>query len=264
MSTQAINLPVASRKHAGPPLWLLAILYTVLFLAGLYPVTSTSSAPDRWPGPWEPANVIVAYFQTHHAAVLTCIFLQFGATICLGLFTAVAVSRLQFFGVKAAGPFIALFGGFLTVFNGIAAGAIVWTMIHPDVAATPSVLVGLYFLSYAFGGPGFSIPMGLLMAGISIPALILKLVPKWIPVLGIVLAVAGELSWFHLVAPGLLFLVPLVRFPGFIWLIAVGFALPRIRSASAPTAALESNPEQVVRPAPDHASLMNRLNRKRG
>jgi hypothetical protein len=123
-----------------------------------------------------------------------------------------------------------LFGGFLTVFNGVAAGLIVWTMIHPGVAQNSSVLLGLYYLSYAFGGPGFSIPMGLLMAGVSIPAAFMKLLPRWIVVLGLVLAVAGELSWFHLVSPSALFLIPLTRFPGFIWLIAVGFALPRIRT----------------------------------
>jgi len=157
-------------------------------------------------------------------------FLQFGATICLGLFCAATVSRLQFLGVKAAGPWIALFGGFLTVLNGIAASAIGWTMIHPQVAAAPSVLLGFYYLAYAFGGPGFSIPMGLLMAGVSVSAGLTKLLPRWIVILGLVLAVAGALSWFHLIIPGLLFLVPLVRFPGFIWIIAVGFALPRVRS----------------------------------
>jgi hypothetical protein len=228
MSAQAINPASVSQEHAGPPLWLLAILYTVLFNAGLYPVT-TLAGVVHWPGPWEPANVIVPYFQTHHTAVLTCMFLQFGATICLGLFSAAAVSQLRFLGVRSAGPWIALFGGFLTVFNGVAASFIVWTMIHPDVAQQPSVLLGLYYLSYAFGGPGFSIPMGLLMAGVSVPAAFLKLLPKWIVVLGLVLAAAGELSWFHLISPRLLFLVPLVRFPGFIWLIAVGFALPKIR-----------------------------------
>ncbi|HEX3472285.1 MAG TPA: hypothetical protein VHT28_13970 [Silvibacterium sp.] len=228
MNAQAIRISAISQSHAGPPLWLLAILYTVMFNAGLYPVT-VLAGPVHWPGPWEPANVIVPYFQTHATQVLTCLFLQFGATICLGLFSAVVVSRMYFLGVRSAGPWIALFGGFLTVFNGIAASLIVWTMIHPGVLQEPSILLGFYYLSYAFGGPGFSIPMGLLMAGVSIPAAFMKLLPKWIIVLGLVLAAAGVLSWFHLISPGALFLVPLVRFPGFIWLIAVGFALPRIR-----------------------------------
>jgi hypothetical protein len=225
----AIGTPV--QHHAGPPLALLAILYTVLFIAGLYPVTVFAGMPN-WPGPWEPASVIVQYFQMHATPVLICMFLQFGAMICLGLFTATVVSRMQFLGVRAAGSWIALFGGFLTVFNSITAGLILWTMIRPAVAQSPSVLLGLYYLGYAFGGPGFSIPMGLLMAGISIPAAFMKLLPRWIIILGLVLAVAGELSWLYFFSPKVLFLIPLTRFPGFVWIIAVGFALPKIRSSA--------------------------------
>jgi hypothetical protein len=78
--------------------------------------------------------------------------------------------------------------------------------------------------------------MGLMMAGISVPAAFMRLLPKWIVVFGLALATAGELSWFHLISPAMLFLVPLVRFPGFIWLIAFGFALPRTLSPSSPDA----------------------------
>jgi hypothetical protein len=220
----------ATTRFAGPPLWLLAILYTVLFNAGLFPVTAMAGLP-YWPGPWEPPDVIAPYFQTHTGPVLTCLFLQSGATICLCLFSAVAVAQLRFLGVRSAGPWIALLGGFLTAFNGLASAFITWTLIHPAVVQNPPVVLALYYLSYAFGGPGFSIPMGLLMAGIAISAGIMRLLPKWVVVLGLVLAVAGELSWFHLISPAMLFLIPLTRFPGFIWLIAVGVALPRTRTS---------------------------------
>jgi hypothetical protein len=226
-------------KHHGPPLWLLAILYTVLFIAGLFPVTMYGGLP-YWPGPWETPAVITYFFQTQSTRVLACIFLQTGATICLGIFTAVVVSRLQFLGVRAAGAAIALFGGFLCVFDGMAASFATWTLIRPAVAANPPILVALNYLSYAFGGPGFSIPMGLLMAGVSVSAGIKKLIPRWVMILGLFLAACGELSVFHLISPQLLFLIPLTRFPGFIWIIAVGFALPRYqieRPLEAPHAA---------------------------
>ncbi len=95
------------QRHQGPHLALLAILYTVLFNVGLYPVTAMAGKP-WWPGPWELASVIVPYFQTHHTQVLICLFLQLGAILCLGLFTAVAVSQIRFLGVRSAGPWIAL------------------------------------------------------------------------------------------------------------------------------------------------------------
>ncbi|HEV2731839.1 MAG TPA: hypothetical protein VGV15_17550 [Terriglobales bacterium] len=115
----------------------------------------------------------------------------------------------------------------MTVFNGVAAGFSVWAMIHPGVTQDVPLTTALYYLSYAFGGPGFSVPMGLLMAGVCVPAAMRKLLPKWVVAFGLLLAVAGELSWFNLVFPKALSLIPLVRFPGFVWLIATGFKLPR-------------------------------------
>jgi hypothetical protein len=179
---------------------MLAILYTVLFCAGLYPVTALYKQP-YWPGPWEPASVIVPYFQTYGGRVLFCVFLQLGAMICLGIFTATIISRLHFLGARAAGVYIALFGGFLVVFDAMAGSMAMWTLLRPAVLDHPPLLLALYYLGYGLGGPGFSIPMGLLMAGVSVTAAFMKLLPKWVIVLGLILAAAGELSWFHLVAP---------------------------------------------------------------
>jgi hypothetical protein len=220
-----------SLKHPGPPLWLLAILYTVLFNAGLIPVTMFGGMP-YWPGPWESPAVIMHFLQTQQSRALACIFLQMGATVCLGLFTAVAVSRLRFLGVRAAGVTIALFGGFLTAFNGIAAGLAIWTLLRPVVNSDVPLVLALNYFSYALGGPGFSVPMGLLMAGISISAGRSKLIPRWVMILGLFLAACCELSIFHILSPQMLFLILLTRFPGFIWIIAVSLTLPSYRKAS--------------------------------
>src|SRR5262249_26070639 len=101
-----------SVEHKGPPLGMLAIVFTVLFNAGLYFVIAFSPSQPHFPGPWESADTIAAYFRTHPRDVLMCAFLQFGSAIPLGLFTAAIVSRLRFLGVRAAGPFLGLFGGF--------------------------------------------------------------------------------------------------------------------------------------------------------
>lgn len=227
----ATSLP---EPHKGPPLWLLAILYTVFFNAGLYSVTMLAGG-QSWPGPWEPQKVIVSYFQLHRAPVIWCVFLQFGATVCLGLFCVCTVSRLHFLGIRAAGVWIALLGSLLTVANGMGAGLAAWTMIRPEVVQHSDILVGLFFLSYALGGPGFSVPIGLFMAGVSVTAGIARLVPRWLALVGLILAVAGELSWLHLIRPEMffLFLIPFVRFPGFIWLILIGFLLPGRRQTRA-------------------------------
>ena len=219
---------ISNNKHAGPNPGIVAIVYTVLFNAGLYFVISFTGGP-HFPGPWESSETIAAYFQGHSRAVLACAFLQFGAAIPLGIFTATMVSRLQFLGVRVAGAHIALFGGLMAAFNMAASALVLWVMAYPGIAQDAAVLRALYYLTFAFGGVGFSVPLGLLMAGVCIPAAFFKLLPKWLVVFGIVLAVMGELSALALVIPNALFLIPLTRFPGFIWLIAAGFALPKTR-----------------------------------
>jgi hypothetical protein len=219
---------ISNTKHAGPNPGIVAIVYTLLFNAGLYFVISFTGGP-HFPGPWESSETIAAYFQGHSRAVLACAFLQFGAAIPLGIFTATMVSRLQFLGVRVAGAHIALFGGLMAAFNMAASALVLWVMAYPGIAQDAAVLRALYYLTFAFGGVGFSVPLGLLMAGLCIPAAFFKLLPKWLVVFGLVLAVIGELSALALVNPNALFLIPLTRFPAFIWLIAAGFALPKTR-----------------------------------
>jgi len=207
---------------------MLALLYTFFFCLGLYPVTALYKQP-YWPGPWEPAPVIISYFQHYGGRVLFCLVLQFGAMVCLGIFTAAVVSRLHFLGSRAAGTYIALLGGFLVVANAFVGTMAMWTMLQPGMLHQPTLVVALYYLGFGLGGPGFSVPMGLLMAGVSVTSAFMRLLPKWVIVLGLLLAAAGEISSLHLALPQLLFLIPLVRFPGFVWLIAVGFLLPTTR-----------------------------------
>jgi hypothetical protein len=222
-------------KHAGPNPGIVASVYTFLFVASLSPVVSLSGGP-HFPGPWESSGTIAAYFQGHSTAVLICAFLQFGAAIPLGIFTATMVSRLHFLGVRAAGAHIALFGGLMSAFNMAAAALVLWVIAYPGIAQETGVLRPLYYLAFSFGGVGFSVPLGLLIAGICIPAAVMKLLPRWLVVFGLALAVIGELSALSLVLPQALFLIPLTRFPGFVWLIAAGFSLTKGKSHQNSTA----------------------------
>src|SRR5882724_8666179 len=228
MNSPSNAVPTGAR-HAGPNLGTVAIVFTILFNLGLYFV-SFSSAKPHFPRPWDSTDTMIAFFQAHSSAVMMFAFFQFGSAIALGIFTATAVSRLRFLGARAAGPSIALFGGFATAFNTALTALILWVMAYPGIAQNGAVLRALYYLSFATGGVGFSAPLGLLMAGISVSAGFMKLLPKWIVILGIVLAAIGELSSLSLIFPAAAFLIPLTRFPGFVWLIAAGFTLPKVAS----------------------------------
>jgi hypothetical protein len=72
-------------------------------------------------------------------------------------------------------------------------------------------------------------PFGLLMAGVSVTAGFLKLLPQWLVAFGPLLAFTGELTWLSMVIPkaGFLIIIPFTRWLGFIWLIIAGFKLPK-------------------------------------
>ena len=102
-----------------------------------------------------------------------------------------------------------------------------WTATYPGISANADLLHAIYRISFGIGGPGYSVPFGILAAGISIPAAFYKLLPRWVVVLGVLVAVAGILSWFEILSIRLLPLIPLTRFPGFVWMIAAGFTVGR-------------------------------------
>jgi hypothetical protein len=101
------------------------MIFTVLFLAGLYPVTVFGGKPF-FPGPWESASTNVSFFQLRSSAVVLCAFFHFGAAIALGILTASAVSQLRFLGARVAGTYIALFGGLATAFNRMWSASVLW------------------------------------------------------------------------------------------------------------------------------------------
>lgn len=224
MSSTSLQPP--SIKFRGPSLGIVALVFVLLFLAALFPVTAFGGLP-YFPGPGATVAEMMDFFSRRQSGVLLCAFLQFGSAIPLGIFTATASSQLRFLGARAAGTQIALFGGLLTATNIMISSSLLWATIYPGVAQDSAVTQALYRISFGLGGPGFSVPFGILLAGIAVTAGFYRLLPKWIVVLGLIIAIIGELSWFEILNIHLLPLIPLTRFPGFLWIIAAGFLLPR-------------------------------------
>jgi hypothetical protein len=219
-------------RFRGPNSGIVATVFVVLFFAGLVPVTAFGGMP-YFPGPAASVNEMVAFFSQRQAGTLLCAFLQFGSAVPLGIFTMSIVARLKFLGVRAAGVDIALFGGVATAMGVIISSCFLWAMTYPGISQDPNLLQALYRVSFGLGGPGYAVCFGLLAAGVSVTAGLYKLLPKWIVILGLAVAVAGELSWFEILNVKFLPLIPLTRFPGFVWMIAAGFSLSKLQREEA-------------------------------
>jgi hypothetical protein len=84
----------------------------------------------------------------------------------------------------------------------------------------------LQALGFDGGGPGFVVPLGLFVAGISIPAGLFKLIPRWLMWLGIFVAIACELASLTLLNFTAGYLIPVGRFISILWMIGISLKLP--------------------------------------
>jgi len=220
----------ASRSAArgGPPLVLVAGVFVALFVASL--VVSSVLAGGAFPSPFSDAGGIQAYFAGQRDAVRVGSVLQFAAAVPLAVLAAAVQARLHQLGIRVAGATIALAGGLLASAFAMLSALLQWTLSRPAVTGEPTLVRALHDLAFLTGGPAYVVSFGLLLAGIAVPALIVGLLPSWLAITGLVLAVVAELSTLVLVTPGFGLLLPLARFGGMAWLIAVGVLLPVTRA----------------------------------
>src|SRR5215217_6582312 len=214
--------PVTDR-HYGPPLLVPALSFLALFVASL--VFAVGVAQGSFPTPWTPSADKLAYFRANAGSVRAMAFLQFGAAIPFAVFTATVVSRLRFFGSRAAGPGIAYAGGLLAAFALAGSAVMEWMLSRPDTLANPMLVSAFYDLAFILGGPVHMAGVGLLLLGVSVPLFFMRLAPRWLCVMGIVVGCVAELSTLTLLTLNASYLLP-ARFPSLVWMIAVAVTLP--------------------------------------
>ena len=214
--------------HASPPPGMLAVIFVVLFAASIG-VNFMMTHGAAYPTPYKPLGELQAYYIRFPEVMRIVSFLQFGASIPLGLFTATMVSRLLFHRINVAGVHIALFGGVAaSIFLGVSSLA-TWTLSQPGVAGETGSMRVASLLAFATGGFGHTVTLGLLLAGVSVPSLAFGLMPRWVCWYGLVVAAIAVSSVIAMVAAPASVLLPLGRFPALIWLIAAGFTMPKTR-----------------------------------
>src|SRR5215471_4802608 len=210
---------VNEARHRGPNLGAVSLAYTILFLASLG-TTAMMTRGSHFPSPFVAPDLAQAFFARNGFAVGIAAFLQFGAAVPLGIFTATVVSRLQFLGMNVAGVLITLLGGFAASLLAAISALLQWVLAQPGIASQAAATRVLHLLSFATGGVGFVVPFGLLLAGVSVIAWFTRMLPRWLVWLGLVVAIIAELSSLSLVFTPAVYLLPAARFAGFVWIIA--------------------------------------------
>jgi hypothetical protein len=215
-------------RFRGPSLILLAIVHILIFAAGVSAGAALRHGA-AFVTPFAPAEQLRSFVAQNPTAVRVSNFFLFGSAVPLGIFAVTVVSRLRFLRVRAAGTNIALFGGLTAAIALFLSGMAGWILSVPEVAASAPTVKAVVFLNFLAGGVLYAVGFGLLAAGVSVTCYFMRLVPRWLAALGMVVAIAGELSSLSLIAYPANFFIPITRFVGYIWMIFAAVALTKNR-----------------------------------
>jgi hypothetical protein len=223
----------ANARFRGPSLILLATVHILVFAAGLV-AAATLRHGASYVTPFAPAEEMRLFFAQSPTAVRVSNFFLFACAVPFGIFAVTTVSRLRFMGVRAAGTNIALLGGLTATIALILSGITGWVLSVPEVSASAQLVKAIFFLCFLFGGAVYSVGFGLLAAGVSVTSYFMRLLPRWMVVLGMLVAITGELSSFSLLAYPANFFIPITRYLGLVWMVAVAIALTKNRRSAQP------------------------------
>ncbi|HEX9337551.1 MAG TPA: DUF4386 domain-containing protein [Pseudonocardiaceae bacterium] len=220
-----MTTPTSLERHrqGGPPLIVPALVATLLtaitVVLGASGPRSTDSGADA-----------LAYDLGHHTLLVVLGTVLFGVSVPLAIWTGATYRRLRQLGVTAPGTAIGLAGGLLAAASLAVSGLVTWAAGESATAGDPGLARAMTDLAFATGGAGFVVPFGLLIAGVAVPSLILRFVPRPLAWIGLVIGALAMLATFSLVVPALDPLLPVGRFGGLIWLCVVSVLLPHSRA----------------------------------
>lgn len=178
------------------------------------------------PLPYGPAAAVTAYVRAQPGALQVIATAVFGSSVPLAIYAAMAGARLRQLGASASAA-IALTGGVLAAGSLGLAGLLGWTLSRPEIGADSTLVSAIYYLVFLVGGPGHIVALGVLVGAMAVPSLILRLIPRTVAWMGLVIAVLAELATLVLVWPGLGVILPIARVSALAWLVVAGAAIRR-------------------------------------
>jgi hypothetical protein len=207
------------RTQEGPPLLVPAVSFAGLTVAGAI-IGGAGPRPDSAPG------AVLAYAVANPTLAAVGAALLFGTAFPLVVYAATAVTRYRRLGVAAPGPMMGFAGAVLAAASVSLSALFGWAAVQTAPLGDPAIAELLSQLWFATGAFGFAAPMGLLVLGLSVPAVIMKFLPAWLAWAGMVVGVLAVLSTFGLITSALYPLIPVARFGGLLFLLAVAVLLP--------------------------------------
>ncbi len=207
-----------AKRLASQSLLILAILYLVLMVAGGSQVATAFQTPHN--------ASAVTFVATHVMAIKLGSFLELISALVFGAFMASSIGRVQFRGARASEVQIATLGSIGVIVMLAMSALATWSLTRPGVASAGGAVTALQALAFDGGGPGFSVFLGLFIAGVSFAAGRHGLIPRWLMWFGVGIATACELTALTLLNFTAGYFIPVGRFGSIVWMICISLNLP--------------------------------------
>ncbi|OLF17333.1 hypothetical protein [Actinophytocola xanthii] len=226
--TSTVPRETHTSTEAGSSVAVPAVVTVGLFLASL--VAGLVSAGAVYTSPFVDDGDIGEFYAEHTSLVAWVGLLQFAAGLALAVCTATLVTRLRLLAPEAAARTATAFAGGLLAGAFLALNGLVqWVMAHPGVTAEPAVRRAMHYLYFGLGGFAHVAAGAVLVGAVALVARRSRLLPVWLTATGLAIAVVSLASGLTFVTEAATTLIPIGRFAALLWLVAVGFLLPRQR-----------------------------------
>jgi hypothetical protein len=186
-----------------------------------------------FPSPFGDGGKIAAYFAGQPDAVRAGSFFVFASAVPLAVGAAAIAGMLRRLGAPAQLTAIAIGGGFTGAALMASSGLLMAVLARPEVREDLPIVHAVHYLAFLTGGVAHVVFFGLLLGAVAASGMRVRAVSRPIAAVRLLIAAIAGLATLSLLWPQIAFLVPVVRFPGLLWLLLVGYRLSvRARAAA--------------------------------
>lgn len=218
----AVDTATISVQRFAKTLLTFTTLHFLFFLASLVAIPILAPG-SKIPNPFGNDADVKSFLLRASSAIRVSDFLQLASALCLAAASALLAKILPDQGDREASRWLILSGGSGAAILLALSALFSWAMVAPRAPDPGPALHTLQFLPFLFGGPGWAGFFAIFLVGIA--AGTREALPRWLRrtgyFLGFVSAAATAVLLSIIFSPCL----PIARFLGFLWLIAISVCL---------------------------------------
>ncbi|WP_109487919.1 hypothetical protein [Occallatibacter savannae] len=213
-----------STSRSAKTLFTLTALHFLFFFASLVAIPILAPG-SRIPNPFANDANTRTFFFTAASAIRVSDFLQLASAICLGFAAALFSSALPPVHIRDTSKWLTAVGGAGAAIMLALSSLFSWAIVAPGAADLGPALHAFQFIPFLLGGPGWAGFFTVFLTGITIGSR--DLLPRWLLVAGYFLTFVSAAATPVLLSIAFSPCLPIARFLGFLWLIAVSIYVIR-------------------------------------